>query len=175
VAAKWPAYWFYRGNKGAIRPFHAGAYWISDDAYRQDICRKDISMKKYIIGAAIAALAVAPALSASVSPTKYSGHELARTAKITLDQARAAALKAHAGHIVDQELEKEAGGSGLRYSFDVVSHGKTIEVGIDAMTGAVLENAAESKAKEAKEARIDRHAKAAMQNEAKEEAKKPKN
>ena len=129
-------------------------------------------MQKYTIGAAIAALALAAALGASVSPTKYSGHELAKIAKITLDQARAAALKAHAGQIVDQEPEKDAGGSGLRYSFDIVSHGKTIEVGIDAMTGAVLENAAESKAKQAKEARIDRHAKAAKQYEAREEAKR---
>lgn len=42
-------------------------------------------------------------------------------------------------------------GSGLRYSFDVVSQGKTIEVGVDAMTGSVLENGAESPAKEAGE------------------------
>lgn len=131
-------------------------------------------MKKLMIGVAIAAIAVAPALSASVSPTKYSGHELAKNAKITLAQARAAALKARPGRIVDQELEKEGGGSGLRYSFDIMSHGKNIEVGIDAMTGAVLENGAESPAKEAKEARMDRHAKAAMKDEAKEEAKEPK-
>jgi hypothetical protein len=109
------------------------------------------SMKRLLVGAAIAALTLAPAVNASVSPTKYSGHELAKGAKITLAQARAAALKARPGRIVDQELEKEAGGSGLRYSFDVISHGKTIEVGIDAMTGAVLENDAESRAKEAKE------------------------
>ena len=131
-------------------------------------------MKKLMIGAAIAALAVAPALGASVSPTKYSGHELAKNAKVTMAQARVAALKARPGRIVDQELEKEGGGSGLRYSFDIVSHDKKIEVGIDAMTGAVLENGAESGAKEAKEARIDNHAKAAMKDEATEEAKEPK-
>lgn len=114
-------------------------------------------MKKLMIGAAIAALTMGTGTSASVSPTKYAGHELAKGAKITLAQARAAALKARPGRIVDQELEKEAGGSGLRYSFDITSHGKNIEVGIDAMTGAVLENGAESRA-----------------NEAKEEAKEPK-
>ena len=54
------------------------------------------------------------------------------------------------GRIVDQELEKEGGGSGLRYSFDVVSKGRTNEVGIDAMTGNVLENGAESATKERK-------------------------
>lgn len=110
-------------------------------------------MKKLMIGAAIAALALAPAVSASVSPTKYVGHALAKNAKVTLKQARAKALKARPGQIVDQELEKEGGGTGLRYSFDIRSHGKIIEVGIDAMTGAVLENGAENPAKEAKEER----------------------
>jgi uncharacterized membrane protein YkoI len=52
-----------------------------------------------------------------------------------LAQARAGALKARTGQILDQELEKEAGGSGLRYSFDVKSHNVTYEVGVDAMTG----------------------------------------
>jgi uncharacterized membrane protein YkoI len=80
------------------------------------------------------------------------GHQLAAQAKITLAQARAIALKARPGKITDEELEKEGGGSGLRYSFDVVSHGKTVEVGVDAMTGKVLENGSESAAKEAKEA-----------------------
>ena len=112
-------------------------------------------MKKLTIGAAIAALALAPAAAASVSPTKYVGHALAKSAKVTLKQARAAALKARPGRIVDQELEKESGGSGLRYSFDIRSHGKTIEVGIDAMTGAVLENGAENPAKEAQEEKAE--------------------
>ena len=101
---------------------------------------------------ALAASLVAASASASTSPTKYAGHELAGKAKITLAEARTAALKARPGKIVDQELEKESGGSGLRYSFDVRSHGKTIEVGIDAKTGKVLENGAESPAKEAREA-----------------------
>jgi uncharacterized membrane protein YkoI len=108
-------------------------------------------MNKLMIGAAVAALLMGSAASASTSSTDYSGHELAKQATITLDQARAAALKARPGRITDQELEKEGGGSGLRYSFDVVSEGKTLEVGIDAMTGKVLENGAESAAKESKE------------------------
>ena len=45
--------------------------------------------------------------------------------------------------ITDKELEREKGGSGLRYSFDVFSKGKTYEVGVDAQTGAVLENGRE--------------------------------
>ncbi len=111
-------------------------------------------MRYLLLAAAVGTLSAGPAM-ASVSPSHYSGHELAGQAKVTLQQARAAALKAHPGRIVDQELEKEGGGSGLRYSFDVASHDKTIEVGIDAMNGAVLENAAENPAKEAEEAAME--------------------
>jgi uncharacterized membrane protein YkoI len=70
----------------------------------------------------------------------YTGQELARNAKISIKQARAVALKAHPGEITDQELEKERGGSGLRYSFDIKRGAITQEVGVDAMTGKVLEN-----------------------------------
>lgn len=76
---------------------------------------------------------------------KLKGDEYAAQAKVTLAMARQAALKVRPGTITDQELEKEKGGSGLRYSFDVTSHGKAYEVGIDAHTGVVLENVAEAK------------------------------
>ena len=49
----------------------------------------------------------------------YTGQKLAGKAKITIEQARAIALKAHPGQITDEELERERGGSGLRYSFDI--------------------------------------------------------
>lgn len=86
-------------------------------------------------------------LLSAISVQAFTGEKLAKDAKIQLTQARAIALKAHPGKITDQELEKEKGGSGLRYSFDIKQHGKkgTQEVGIDAMTGAVLENKPEGK------------------------------
>ena len=52
-------------------------------------------------------------------------------------------LKAHPGKITDEELERETGGTGLRYSFDIKSGSSTQEVGVDARTGRVLENAKE--------------------------------
>ncbi len=72
----------------------------------------------------------------------YTGHELAKNAKVTIEEARAIALKAHPGKITDEELENENGGSGLRYSFDIKrgKSAKTQEVGVDAMSGKVLEN-----------------------------------
>ena len=78
-------------------------------------------------------------------PHGYAGQELAPKAKVSMTQARAIALKARPGRITDQELEKEHGGSGLRYSFDILSTGKAFEVGIDATSGKVLENKAEGK------------------------------
>ena len=68
---------------------------------------------------------------------------LAARAKLTVAQAQTIALAARTGEVKDHELEAERGGSGLRYSFDILSGGKTFEVGIDAETGAVLENAEE--------------------------------
>jgi uncharacterized membrane protein YkoI len=101
---------------------------------------------KINVSAAIALAALAAATSAYAQgdhPLK--GAELAPTAHVTLADARAAGLKARPGTIVDQELEKESGGSGLRYSFDIKSAGKVYEVGVDAKTGRVLENGAEGK------------------------------
>jgi uncharacterized membrane protein YkoI len=75
----------------------------------------------------------------------YTGQELEKNAKVSIVEARAIALKAHAGKITDEELEREGGGSGLRYSFDIKAGGVTQEVGVDAKTGRVLENAKEGK------------------------------
>ena len=73
----------------------------------------------------------------------YTGQEMARQTKINIKKARAIALKAHPGKITDEELEKESGGSGLRYSFDIKDGGKTFELGVDAKTGKILENSPE--------------------------------
>ncbi len=75
----------------------------------------------------------------------YTGEKLAKDAKISIAEARAIALKAHPGKITDEELERETGGTGLRYSFDIKSGASTQEVGVDARTGEVLENAKEGK------------------------------
>lgn len=84
------------------------------------------------------------ASGATAATTKhFAGAELLPLAKVTLAQARAIAVHAHPGLITDQELEKERGGTGLRYSFDIKNKGKTFEVGVDARTGKVLENKTE--------------------------------
>ncbi len=94
----------------------------------------------FLTAVALGVLATSPALA---DATNYAGHELANKAKITIEQARVIALKAHAGKITDEELENEKGGSGLRYSFGIRRGERTQEVGVDAITGKVLENAPE--------------------------------
>src|SRR5713101_4008076 len=73
------------------------------------------------------------------------GKQYLLEAKVTLTSARQIAFKASPGKIVSEELERESGGSGLRYSF-VIQKGKAQqEVGVDAKTGQVLENSVEGK------------------------------
>lgn len=95
-------------------------------------------MKSLNVVCALACIAVAPTLVGAA--TAYTGAELAKSAKVSMEHATDIALKARPGKITDKELEREGGGSGLRYSFDVLSKGVTYEVGVDARTGAVLEN-----------------------------------
>ena len=97
-------------------------------------------MRKVLYFAAAVSFA-ATAMAASAG--HFAGSTLLPLAKITLAKARSTALAARPGQITDQELEKERGGTGLRYSFDIKSKGKTFEVGIDARTGKILENDAE--------------------------------
>jgi hypothetical protein len=109
-----------------------------------------------LLGLAVIAVAAPAGLAgAATAPAKFKGQELASQATVTLATARTIALKARPGRIVDQELERERGGSGLRYAFDVVSRGKTYEVGVDAKSGQLLENGAETAAQEAAEARSE--------------------
>jgi uncharacterized membrane protein YkoI len=110
----------------------------------------------FILGLAVA-ISLSSATIAATAPASLKGHALAGKARIGLDEARDIALKARPGSITDQELEKEGGGSGLRYSFDITSAGKTYEVGVDARTGKVLENGHESAGAEAAEAASERH------------------
>lgn len=92
-------------------------------------------MRKLIRVASSVALSIA-ALAAMASTTA----RLDAQAKIEMPEARTIALKTFPGKIVKEELEKEKGGSGLRYSFDILAKGVTREIGVDAKDGKVLEN-----------------------------------
>ena len=98
---------------------------------------KCVNVRRCCGALGLALLLASPALA-------YTGQNLAKEAKVSIAEARAIALKAHPGTITNEELEKEAGGTGLRYSFDI-NGSTTQEVGVDARTGRVLENAREGK------------------------------
>ncbi len=94
------------------------------------------------------ALAVSPALAKD----KPVDPKLAAKAKLTRAEAEAIALKAVPNaKVKEAEIEDEDGS--LRWSFDLtVAGSKDItEVGVDAVTGKVVENKVESKKDEAKE------------------------
>lgn len=67
----------------------------------------------------------------------------APVAKITLTKARAIALRAAPGKLIKSEYEKEGGG--WRYSFDIQQKGHIQEIGVNAMTGKIIENKSEGK------------------------------
>ncbi len=93
-------------------------------------------MKIFLAIAVLAASLGAEALASTPLPLK--GANLLPQTKISLADARHAALAKEHGTITDQELEKENGR--LRYSFDVKVGEVTHEVGIDAVTGKVVED-----------------------------------
>ena len=98
-----------------------------------------MNQSKKVVTVGVASLLLAVAIGAQA----YTGEALAKHAKVSMAEARVIALKAHPGKITDEELEKEPGGTGMRYSFDIVQGKETQEVGVDAQTGVILENKAE--------------------------------
>jgi len=104
-----------------------------------------------LAGAAAALIALAaPAFAdgqgltgRSLGGQSLGGQGFGGRARLGIEQARRIALAVHPGRIADEELEHEAGGSGLRYSFDIRRDRVTQEVGIDAVTGRVLTDAPE--------------------------------
>ncbi len=73
-----------------------------------------------------------PALAASKAPKP----------KLSMATARAIALKRAPGRIKDAEYELEKGG--WRYSFDIAQGTRVHEIGVDAMTGRIVEDTFEA-------------------------------
>jgi len=90
---------------------------------------------KMVMKCSLASAATTALILVTVPAMAYTGQEFSKQAKVSITEARAIALKAHPGKITDEELEKEKGGTGLRYSFDIKRGAVTQEVGVDAQTG----------------------------------------
>jgi uncharacterized membrane protein YkoI len=93
---------------------------------------------------------------ARTTPKSTVPADLAKETKVTLEAARKTALAAvPGGKIESEELEREKGK--LIYSFDIKVHQKSgiEEVGVDAMTGTIVEKKHESAKSEKAEQKAD--------------------
>src|SRR5436309_10544276 len=116
---------------------------------RRRSCMKGDLMKQKSIAAFIAAVALSTVSFAATSTTKP---------KITMEKARAIALKKAPGKVKSEELENEHGK--LIYSFDIATSAKGItEVNVDAMNGKIVAVQQETAAKEAAEKKQEANAK----------------
>jgi len=99
----------------------------------------------------VAALGAAPAVLAANTSKPATQAELQKEAKISMEKARAIALKkVPGGKIESAELEREHGK--LIYSFDIkTSKPGVTEVNVDAINGKVISSNQETPAKEATE------------------------
>lgn len=88
-------------------------------------------MRKFVVVGAIAGTILGMAWGVRAAP-----------AKIGMDKARQIALQLAPGDIVKAEYERENGG--WRYSFDIRQGDRIHEIGVDAFTGKVVENAFEN-------------------------------
>ena len=114
------------------------------------------------------ALILALAFSVAAGDKKESKKQLAKEAKVTMKEARAAALKeVPGGKVKEAELERENGQ--LVYSFDIGTKDGIKEVQVDALTGKVVKVETETKEQEAKEKAAEHKA----AGKKKESTKKP--
>jgi uncharacterized membrane protein YkoI len=90
-------------------------------------------LNKLTLVAAVAGLSLGGTAIAAKAPTP----------KISKAKAEALALKLAPGKIISSEYEYE--GSGWRWSFDIQQKGHVQEIGVDGLTGKVVENKSEGK------------------------------
>jgi len=81
------------------------------------------------------------AISFLAAVTIASTASVAQMPRISKATAQAKALRLAPGRIISGEYERE--GRGWRWSFDIQQKGHVQEIGIDAVTGAVVENKSE--------------------------------
>ncbi len=106
-----------------------------------------MSLKRTTLIIAAAALVVsAGTVAIAQQASEHGDTKLLSEAKLSVDAARQIALRTQTGTVKEWEIEREPGGSGLRYSFDIESGGQIHEVGVDARDGKVLENAIDTNA-----------------------------
>lgn len=94
--------------------------------------------RNFIIALATAVCAGMGTTVFAQQPESGSGAQALANAKITLEQARAIALKAAPGDVIEEEFEHERGA--WRYSFDIREGERIHEIGVDPQTGKIVED-----------------------------------
>jgi uncharacterized membrane protein YkoI len=79
---------------------------------------------------------------AALNAQAYEGSRYESDAAVKMERAKAIALKAYPGTIVEESLEKRHGR--LHYAFDIRAHHVTHEVAVDAASGKILQNSRET-------------------------------
>jgi len=79
-------------------------------------------------------------LAFSSGAVAYDGEQMAKDAKISLNQAEAIALFERRGELKSEKLEHRKDVGKLTYSFTVDSAGQMFDVAVDAMSGDVIVN-----------------------------------
>ncbi|CCA92529.1 propeptide PepSY amd peptidase M4 [Novosphingobium sp. PP1Y] len=80
-------------------------------------------------------------VAAAIAAVPLAG-QAQQAARITKEQAQAIALKAAPGEIVESDYEEEDGG--WRYSFDIRQGQRIHEIGVDAVSGKIVEDSYEA-------------------------------
>lgn len=81
-------------------------------------------------------------LAAITATAAFAAGPAKPAAKLSMAQARAIALKKAPGRVVESDYENEKGG--WRYSFDIRQGQRIHEIGVDANSGRIVEDAFES-------------------------------
>ena len=107
--------------------------------------RSMIAITGVALGLAMAAHAGTQHAGQETKAEEAAEHANAPKPKISEAQARKIAMTVAKGTFAEADYEKEGGS--WRWSFDISENGKIHEVGVDAMTGKIVENGWESAGK----------------------------
>jgi len=98
-------------------------------------------IRRWLARSAVVGLAAAALAGSASADTQLKGHELLKHARISPEQARSTALKAHPGQVTDEALERAPNGAGYLYSFTIKGPSGVAQVAVDASSGKVVPNA----------------------------------
>jgi uncharacterized membrane protein YkoI len=128
--------------------------WALEAAMKKTALKKTL-IRALVAGFLVVGLCVSAGAQTQTAKKSKIPAALKKDAKISIEEARATALKKVPGEIQEEELEKENGK--LVYSFDIRATGQKdiTEVQVSAIDGSIVSVEKENAASEAKEKKQD--------------------